>query len=62
MMVNGGNQTAVYVRKETRARRIAFSLPGHSRRVNKNTAGGVLAATVAARHSAKPRVTSVVTS
>jgi len=48
-----GNQTAVYVRKETRARRIAFSLPGHSRRVNKNTAGGVLAATVAPSHESR---------
>jgi len=60
MMANGGNQTAVTVavcvRRVTRARRIAFSLPGHCRRLNNNTAGGVFGC----YRSTKPRVTSVV--
>jgi len=61
MMANGGNQTAVTVavcvQTVTRARRVAFSLPVHRRRLDNNTtAGGVFDC----YRSTKPRVMSVV--
>jgi len=50
VMVNGGNQTVVCVRRKTRARHTAFSLPGHRRRINDNTAGGVLGCYRSTKH------------
>lgn len=58
MMANGGNQTAVTVavcvQTVTRARRVAFSLPVHRRRLNNNIRRvACSAATVAPSHESR---------